>query len=116
MACRFCPVLIKVTIELENHEGQASEHFITVFLWPGLNFLQQLLNLTGGGKDGPKGPEGPNGPQGPEGPNGPQGPEGPNGPKGRAGEDDSAYDFRGKTTNVRPNESFFKLIGCLCIF
>ena len=63
------------------------EHFITVFLWPGLNFLQQLLSLAsgGGGKDGPKGP------------NGPQGPNGPKGP-GRAGED-KGVDFRGTTTN-----------------
>ena len=75
-----------VKIELENQEGQAYEHFITVFLWPGLNFLQQLLSLAGGGgKDGPKGP------------NGPQGPNDPKGP-GRAGEG-KGVDFRGKTTN-----------------
>ena len=75
-----------VKIEKENQEGQAYEHFITVFLWPGLNFLQQLLSLAGGGgKDGPKGP------------NGPQDPNGPKGP-GRASED-KGVDFRGTTTN-----------------
>ena len=71
------------------------EHFRLVFLWPGLDFLKQILSLTGGGggKDGPKGPDGP---QGPEGPDGPQGPNGRQ--LGRGGEDKGG-DVRGKTTH-----------------